>query len=41
MRLTKFTDLALRVAMLPAVPAVADEGRTPTAREVAEAVAAP
>ncbi|MFL6053094.1 MAG: RrF2 family transcriptional regulator [Actinoallomurus sp.] len=38
MRLTKFTDLALRVAMLLAV---ADEGETPTAREVAEAVAAP
>ncbi|MCO5973709.1 RrF2 family transcriptional regulator [Actinoallomurus soli] len=38
MRLTKSTDLALRVAMLLAV---AGEGETPTAREVAEAVAAP
>jgi Rrf2 family nitric oxide-sensitive transcriptional repressor len=38
MRLTKFTDLALRVAMLLAV---ADKRETPTAREVAEAVAAP
>jgi Rrf2 family transcriptional regulator, nitric oxide-sensitive transcriptional repressor len=38
MRLTKFTDLALRVAMLLAV---AEEGETPTAREVAAAVAAP
>lgn len=38
MRLTKFADLALRVAM---VLAVADEAETPTSREVAEAVAAP
>ncbi|MEW2355962.1 Rrf2 family transcriptional regulator [Spirillospora sp. NPDC029432] len=38
MRLTKFTDLALRVAMRLAV---AGEGETPTSREVAVAVNAP
>jgi Rrf2 family nitric oxide-sensitive transcriptional repressor len=38
MRLTKFTDLALRVTMLLAV---ADAEETPTARDVADAVAAP
>lgn len=38
MRLTKFSDLALRVAMLLAV---ADKADTPTSREVADAVAAP
>jgi Rrf2 family nitric oxide-sensitive transcriptional repressor len=38
MRLMKFTDLALRVAMRLAV---AEEGETPTSRQVAEAVNAP
>ncbi|MFF5262989.1 RrF2 family transcriptional regulator [Actinomadura viridis] len=38
MRLTKFTDLALRVAMRLAI---ADEGATPTSKEVAAAVGAP
>ncbi|CAL9359509.1 HTH-type transcriptional repressor NsrR [Streptomyces sp. enrichment culture] len=38
MRLTKFTDLALRVVMRLAVM---DEGEVPTSREVAESVAAP
>ncbi|GAA2403662.1 hypothetical protein GCM10010420_33680 [Streptomyces glaucosporus] len=38
MRLTKFTDLALRVVVRPAV---ADEAGTPASRQVAEAVAAP
>jgi Rrf2 family nitric oxide-sensitive transcriptional repressor len=38
MRLTKFTDLALRVTMLLAV---AEPDETPTARDAAEAVAAP
>ncbi|MFI0348921.1 RrF2 family transcriptional regulator [Actinomadura sp. 9N407] len=38
MRLTKFTDLALRVSMRLAV---LDEGETPTSRQVAEAVGAP
>ncbi|HZG05947.1 MAG TPA: Rrf2 family transcriptional regulator [Streptomyces sp.] len=38
MRLTKFTDLALRVVMRLAV---ADGAETPTSRQVAESVAAP
>lgn len=38
MRLTKFTDLALRITMRLAV---ADEAESPTSREVADSVAAP
>ncbi|MEE1941234.1 Rrf2 family transcriptional regulator [Streptomyces sp. TRM 70361] len=38
MRLTKFTDLALRVVMRLAV---LDEAETPTSQEVADSVAAP
>ncbi|GAA3959294.1 nitric oxide-sensing transcriptional repressor NsrR [Actinomadura viridis] len=38
MRLTKFTDLALRVAMRLAI---AEDGATPTSKEVAAAVGAP